>query len=132
MSSLKVTNPDSVINNYYFETDWNGEKIKVIPLLIAKSMYDEKKGGRFFDYLQLQFYAVDTENGVCQLSKKDGNYIILSLQQISNYFDRIGKNTNYIIHPDEILASNFQLLFEDSDAVKSPDLLKKIADELKK
>jgi hypothetical protein len=42
----------------------------------------------------------------------------------------VGRNTNYIIHPEEILAENFALLMMDKHDVPSPEILKKMQDVL--
>ena len=33
--------------------------------------------------------------------------VLLDPEDLPDYHRRIGRNTNYIIHPDEILADNF-------------------------
>jgi len=38
----------------------------------------------------------------------------------------VGRNTGYIIHPDEILADNFVLLVNQSKNVRSPEILEKM------
>ena len=41
----------------------------------------------------------------------------------ASLFAKIGKNTGYIIHPDEILADNFVHLVLDKKALPSPQLV---------
>ena len=124
----KITNPDSVNNNYYFDAVINGQSKKVMPLLLSASDYDEQRGGEFFEYLQLVFFAVDANKKKCTLTKSDGNYETYSYEQISNFFEKVGMNTGYIIHAEEILADNFELMINKSPAVQSP----KIIDDMKK
>ena len=47
------------------------------------------------------------------------------IEEIGNFYEQIGKNTNYIIHPEEILADNFALLVM-GQKVSSPWLLDKL------
>ena len=45
---------------------------------------------------------------------------------IRGFTEQVGRNTEYIIHPEEILADNFSLLLAQDKAVASPDVLQKI------
>lgn len=122
----KITNPDAVINNYYFETVISNNEYKVVPLLLASSKYDEKKGGEFFDYLTLNFIAIEDNNGKAIPIIKNGSYVIFSISKITNYFEEVGENTDYIIHPEEILADNFVLLVNKSENIKTKKVLDSI------
>jgi hypothetical protein len=131
LEPLNITNPDSVVRNYYFATEIGGEKINVMPVLLATGPYDEKKGGRIFDYLQLVFFAVETKGNSSVLVKKDGQYVSYTMQQIPDFAGKIGKNTKYIIHAEEILAENFKLMAVKQD-VPSPEIIEQMQSVLKK
>jgi hypothetical protein len=45
---------------------------------------------------------------------------------VSSYHEQIGRNTGYIIHPEEVLADNFALLLLGRTAVKSPHILDRL------
>jgi hypothetical protein len=47
-------------------------------------------------------------------------------QAISGFFEQVGRNTQYIIHPEEILADNFALLILGEQNVPSPEVLEKM------
>jgi hypothetical protein len=55
---------------------------------------------------------------------------LLDPQATPAYFDRIGRNTKYIIHPDEILADNFTLLVFGVDKPTSPAVLAALRERL--
>ena len=116
----KITNPDAPANNYYFKAEINGEKTDVMPLLLATGPYDETKGGEFFNYMRLLFFAVDTGKDECTLHVENEKYAVFPLSRISNYFEKVGKNTEYIIHAEEILADNFVILAKDKKDIQSP------------
>ena len=44
--------------------------------------------------------------------------------------EQVGKNTDYIIHPEEILAENFALLVLNETKVASPEILQKMREVL--
>lgn len=46
--------------------------------------------------------------------------------EVDGFWQAIGRNTDYIIHPEEILADNFVLLIAGVKDVKSPEILEKL------
>jgi hypothetical protein len=56
----------------------------------------------------------------------------VDVSNVSGFFEQIGKNTKYIIHPEEILADNFALLFLGNKDVPSPEIIRKMKDVLDK
>ncbi len=53
------------------------------------------------------------------------------MRDISGFFEKIGKNTNYIIHPEEILADNFSFMVLQKRNLPSPVIVKKLKKILK-
>lgn len=128
----KITNPDAVLNNYCFISLINNTEYKVVPILLASSKYDENKGGEFFDYLSLYFMAIEEKDGKTLPLVINGSYLIFGVSKITNYFDIVGNNTDYIIHPEEILADNFVLLVNKSKNIKTKKVTKAINEILMK
>jgi hypothetical protein len=52
--------------------------------------------------------------------------VLVSPEEISGFFEQVGRNTKYVIHPEEILADNFALLILDEHNVPSPEILQKM------
>ena len=98
---------------------------------MATAPYDEAKGGRFFDYMQLVFFEVETKGNSSVLVKKNGQYVSYTMQQIPDFADKIGKNTKYIIHAEEIMAENFKLMAVKQD-VPNPEIIEQMQSILKK
>ena len=92
-----LTNPDGVVDNYAINL--NGET--TIPLILSKydAYSDENKV--FFNYLSFDFFSIDATGRVSNQPAKLGS--------MEGLFAKIKDNTQYIIHPDEIMADNFQL-----------------------
>ena len=57
---------------------------------------------------------------------KDHKPQLLSIKDVGQFFEQIGRNTGYIIHPEEILAENFALLLSGSSELETPELIQKI------
>ena len=122
----KITNPDAVMNNYSFTSVIGGKTYELMPVLLASSLYDTKKGGEFFDYLELYFIAVKEEGNNMVPLTENNRYVMFALEQVPNYFELVGENTNYIIHPEEIMADNFVLLMNNVRNLPSMDILEKM------
>ncbi len=105
IASLRITNPDAIQTDTYIHLRHKGLSKPFMMVLYAKSTY---KGGSFFDYLKIAFMELDVDNTI----KMDsiGKPSLLEMSQVSGFFEKIGKNTNYIIHPEEIIADNFSFL----------------------
>ena len=99
----KITNPDAPRNDHAIRVQANGTEVSIVPILFSSAPnYDPVRDGEFFNYLQLGFLIVSKNPG----TRAD----LLSPQQVSGFFEQVGRNTDYIIHPEEILAENFALL----------------------
>jgi len=119
LKSRKITNPDAPRNDHSIRVRVKDKQEDVVPILFANSpSYDPAKGGEFFNYLQLGFLPVSKSSATGKTP--------LTSQEISGFSEQIGRNTKYIIHPEEILADNFALLVMGEDDVQSPEILKKM------
>lgn len=122
----KITNPDASFFNYYFTSIVHGKELKLMPILLAKSEYDEVRGDDFFDYLSFLFIGIHIEDEKVTPLVYDNKYFIISPDNARNYFDLIGNNTTYTIHPEEVLADNFVLLILQSSKINTPRIIDKM------
>ena len=129
LQKRKITNPDAPLNDHCIRVRVQGESQWVIPVLLSRSeTYSTRRGGEFFNYMQLRFVVV-TRDDQGQLAKADDmsdEVRLVSMQQVSEYFDQVGKNTGYIIHPEEILADNFALLVMNKPYLASPEVVERM------
>ena len=117
LAPRKLTNPDAPRNDYCIHVTLDQRSVLATPILFSRSeTYDPVRGGEFFDYLQLGL-LVRAEPGAALATER-----IVGLQQVTGFFEQVGQNTQYVIHPEEILADNFALLVLDMNA-KSPAVL---------
>jgi hypothetical protein len=54
---------------------------------------------------------------------RDGAAVLHEPKRLDDYFTRIGRNTGYIIHPDEILADNFVHLVFGKEGLDAPRII---------
>ena len=129
----KITNPDAPANDHCILVTIGGKENWAVPILFSSSdMYNIARGGEFFDYLQFQFLVMELQ-GRAPAGKPafDGLKIrLVGLEQLTGFIEQVGRNTEYFIHPDEILADNFMLLISGEWNVSSPEILRKLAEVL--
>ena len=129
LKSQKITNPDAPVNDHYISLKLKGDEALAIPILFSRAKkYNEELGGEFFNYLQLQFLAVERHDNSANVKPiYDGNRpLFIDMRQQSGFFEKVGKNTGYIIHPEEILADNFAFLVLKHRNLPSPEIVRKI------
>jgi hypothetical protein len=52
----------------------------------------------------------DHRTGTKKASLANGEPRLYRVREVSGFFEQIGRNTRYIIHPEEIMADNFSLM----------------------
>ena len=129
LRDIKMTNPDApIVMQYYInlkkQGDTSNKTYKCTPILRALQPFDINFSRNFFHYLIATTLILDdtTYEPLQPLE-------YLPYQQASNFFDQIGNNTFYIVHPEEILAENFVLWMtdiENADKLQSPDIVKRM------
>ena len=119
LKSRKITNPDAPRNDHAIRVGIRGEEVRAVPILFSKAAkYDVNHGGEFFNYLQLSFLQVPGTSAA--------KPILATPEEVSGFFEQVGRNTNYVIHPEEILADNFALLILGEHNVPSPEIIEKM------
>jgi hypothetical protein len=117
ISHLRITNPDApVIEHVMLLKLSSTDSVHVAPILIAKSDFKVDGPPSLFAYLSFKLMQVkETPDGwVAELTNGAPVY---HSPQSSDFQRQIGRNTGYIIHPEEILADNFSLIVTDGQIV---------------
>ena len=130
MMPRRISNPDAPVIEHCIRVSKDGESRWCAPVLFSRtSKYDPKTGGSFFRYLQFRLMAIDRKTSRAIL--KDGKPILWNHQAVEGFFEQIGRNTDYVIHPEETLANNFIHLMTAKQDLKNPEIPKKIEAVLK-
>jgi hypothetical protein len=125
MMPRRISNPDAPVVEHCIRVSKDGESRWCAPVLFSRTpKYDPKTGGSFFRYLQFRLMAIDRKTSKAIL--KDGKPILWKHDAVEGFFEQIGRNTNYIIHPEETLANNFIHLMTGKQDLKNPEIPKKI------
>jgi hypothetical protein len=118
---IKITNPDGVKNDHYVEVQYKDDIIQMVPVIYSSvPKYDVAKGSEFFRYLKINLLAIEKAGDRWRYKRdSNGEPVLLELLDVPDYFNKIGFNTNYVFHPEEILAKNFVLMVKGTQPVKS-------------
>ncbi len=132
LASRKITNPDAPTLEHYIELKIDNQSVKAVPLLFASiPRYDAKKGGSFFRYLKFRLMIVEEGEAHWRPVLRAGQPILYEPKKVASFLKQIGANTDYIYHPDEILADNFVLLINRTGDLKNPEIVEQMGKLLK-
>jgi len=56
---------------------------------------------------------------------------LLDVSKVQGFYEQVGSNTDYIIHPEEILADNFKFLLVGMTNLPSPEIQQNLAAALR-
>jgi hypothetical protein len=127
LKDLRITNPDAPQTDSHIILKKSGTTVGCTMILYSKSRY---KGGNFFQYLQVGFLKLKGSETKA-IDYVEGNPVIYSFDDVSGFFEQVGKNTNYFIHPEEIMADNFALALENKSGMPSQTIIEKIQSKLR-
>lgn len=101
---LNITNPDCPTISHYITVD--GEDMTLV-------LYGAKPyagGNMFEEYMKIGLLELELKGNNRVAKLKDSQPVILELKDVPDIFDQIGRNTPYLLHPEEIMAENFAKL----------------------
>ncbi len=125
MDNLNITNPDCPVIEHY------------LPLAagdVALTIYSNRPyaGGEVFtEYLKVGAVVLEGGDTDKKVKTENGKAVIKDLQNLVELFARVGQNTPYIIHIEEICAEHFSMLCTGKQ-VREPEFLNKFTAVLKK
>jgi hypothetical protein len=105
LRSLMFFNPDGVSYHWGIDLEVAGTTHRAIPIISSKSPTFQPELPAFFAYLDFGMYSTTRDaNGTWVVGESLGNAAIPAL------FEKVSQNTQYIIHPDELMADNFMYI----------------------
>jgi hypothetical protein len=131
LANIKITNPDAPLTQHSTEVTAKGETFQALPVLFIEDDVDpsqRKPLGELFGNGTIQFKLLAVDE-TCQAVTNGDALALYDVSEVTGFFEKIGRNTEYIIHPEEILADNFSLLLGEVD-VPNPEIIKKLAEVL--
>lgn len=127
LKPYRITNPDATQTDSYIMLDVGGDHpVPCMMILYANKAYE---GGSFFNYLNIGFLELDKESYKAKIS--DEGPVIHGMKDAKNFFQQVGRNTQYIIHPEEIVADNFAFAVLGNQDLVDQGIVQEILSALK-
>jgi len=132
----KISNPDAPLLEHYCEVYFPDVKPSVclIPVVYsAVPQFEPSHGKTFFQYMVVNLLVLKKLSDGTWIPERKGKK--LDLRQINDmpqhFWDQVGKNTQYLVHPEETIADNFKLLIlvpfhEYLQKIHNPEILVKM------
>ena len=122
----RISNPDIEMYDSYAEFTINGQKQKCSMMIYSAIPFSA--GKTLSDYLSVGLIPLNDNLIPLQ---ENGQTVIYGIDQAEDFYQKVGKNTEYIINPEEILADNFAYLITQKKNLPNPEIVQKIATILK-
>ena len=125
LSDITIANPDAPLNQHYIELTYAGEKVCAVPIIYSREpKYDANEGASFFQYMDVKLLIVRQDEADKQFKAvlKDDKPMLAGFDEVEGLYEQVGRNTGYIIHPEEMLADNFAILASGRTDVPSPEI----------
>jgi hypothetical protein len=132
LEDRRITNPDAPSTAHFIHVEVEGARRAVVPVLYSRQPgVDAAAAAPLFATMEFRLMAVRLEgdpiHGVPDLTA-DGKALLLSPDRVGLFFEQVGRNTGYIIHPEEILADNFVLLVLGGGDPKNPEIVTRVGE----
>ena len=132
LADIKLTNPDAPLIDCVITLTEGDETFHAAPILYSSSdKYDAVNKPPLFKYLVFRLMKVEQHEGRWRPLLIDGGPVLIAPEKSKSFSDQIGQNTNYIIHPDEILADYFVHLILQTEKLASPQIVERMGERLK-
>jgi hypothetical protein len=124
-----LLNPDGTDWNFYIPLKMGDKEVMAYPMVISKSARWSSSQANFFDYLEFRLYPLEKHEQGFSVQYEE-NFSGLPQHWMGPFFNTITDNTQYIIHPDELMADNFIILTEWLNEGQQPERLSERGAEL--
>jgi len=104
VANHRITNPDAARTDSYINVKVRNQQVPCTMVLYSNRDYN---GGVFFEYVKVGFLRLTDDSSKSVHLENNGKPKIYSMRQIHGFFEQVGRNTQYTINPEEILAENF-------------------------
>ena len=128
LASRKITNPDAPLVDCTIKlAAADGTIYIAAPILYAADpAYDAQRKPTLFQSLIFRLMVVEQRGNGFQPVLREGQPVVIDPTREAAFFAQVGRNTDYLIHPDEILADNFVRLVFGDPQVRTPQILEQM------
>ena len=128
LSQMTIANPDCPKLEHYIEVTYEGKKVPATILLYSLRPYDVNTGGSFARYMTSKLLILQQDANDKQFKPvlKNGQPLLVDMNKVEGFYEQVGRNTQYLLHPEEAMASNFAILASAKTDVPSPEILEQM------
>lgn len=132
LASRNITNPDAPRIDAAVKVGTADGVAWVAPLLQSTvDRYDAARPAEFFAFLRLHWLEVARGELPPEKAELSEPPRLRTTADLRGFHEQIGRNTQYIIHPEEILAENFAQLVT-GETGPSPEVHQRLRDALRR
>lgn len=124
---MRITNPDTLDLRHAIEVRHRGESREVCTVLRGRWPY---KGGSFFGYIEKRLLVLEKRDDGHVPELSAGKPVLLRYEEVEGLYEKIGRNTTYDFHPEEISAVHFELLVTGHEELPDAHLIDGLRDLL--
>jgi hypothetical protein len=107
-----ITNPDCPTLQHSISVQKDGKSIEVVPVLYTKQAYSP--GFSAMQNASIGLLALTGDDKHKQPQVEDGKAVVYEFNDVPDFFQKAGMNTQYILHIEEITAEHFAALLSDA------------------
>jgi hypothetical protein len=132
LKNRRITNPDAPAINCVIKLQEGDKVVRAAPILYSSTDSFDPKKESLFSYLLFRLMVVAPEERGWKALDQGGKAVVLDPKNVPDFHEKIGRNTTYIIHPEEILADNFVHLVKQRDKIATPRIVEELRRVLEK
>ena len=115
-----ISNPDVSQRDSYAPFTIDGQTMNCTMVIYTDQPYTE---GTLFQYIKVGLVPLNEQFIPLQ---QNGVTTIYALEQASDFQARVGRNTGYVIDPEEVLADNFSFLMMGKAGLPDPQIVESL------
>jgi hypothetical protein len=128
---LRITNPDAVASLHSIRVRHRGQPVDALPYIRFRAEPGDPAQGGLLSQIHVRWLLVDRAGDDCRVRQSAAGVEEVDPEQLEGLYEKIGRNTGYLFHPEEIIADNFAMLFLASlgpgtKSAPTPDMLEKL------
>lgn len=109
LTKRRLTNPDATNYNYKINVKDKSNRSMEVMMMVYSKYAAFQEGKELKDHITFSLFEIKKENGSYKIINGKQPQAI-DPNEVTGFFEQVGRNTHYIVHPDEILADNIRLI----------------------
>lgn len=132
VDKYSIRNPEAPFTEFFLPVEIDDRDTFVMTYLHTTHDGFNTNIERGFDgHINGDLIEVSVNDGICKpIIKANGKASIYKHEEVPDFYDQVGRNTNFDIHPEEIIADNFAYLMMGKKNLTDPDIPEEIEEWL--